>query len=144
MDSQVIEFLAKNRVSVLTTLLLDGSPHSATLHYSHIDEPLKFFFSTEKTSRKCKGLLDGKKVKASMVVGFSEEEWITLQMDGVVKAIIDLNELRKIHKIHYAKHPNSEKYKDDSATIFLKFAPKWWRYTDYNTNPITIISSETK
>ena len=43
----------------------------------------------------------------------------------------DKKELAKIHKIHFAKHPEPEKYKDDPATMFLAFKPTWWRYTEY-------------
>ncbi|OGM21349.1 hypothetical protein A2714_02535 [Candidatus Woesebacteria bacterium RIFCSPHIGHO2_01_FULL_38_9] len=144
MDKRVLEFLGKNRVSVLTTLLKDGTPHGATLHYSHKENPLELYFSTENTSRKCQTLKDGKVGKASVVIGFSEEEWITLQMDGSVQAILDEVELKEVQSIHYPKHPNSEKFKNDPATIFLKFTPTWFRYTDYNTKPPTIISSDSE
>ncbi len=86
-------------------------------------------------------LLKGEESKASVVLGFSEEEWITLQMDGEVRAILDKDELEKVHKIHYAKYPDSKKWKDDPSTIFLAFTPNWWRYTDYNTKPPTSLSS---
>ena len=142
MHKKVLDFLTKHRVCSLTTLLPDGLPHAAALHFSHKNEPLEMYFSTENTNRKCKGLLKGETVKGSVVVGFSEEEWITFQMDGEVTAVLDKSELKKVHKIHYPKHPDSEKYKDEQATIFLKFVPKWWRYTDYNTKPETILSSE--
>ncbi len=142
MDQRVIEFLKKNRVSVLSTMLPDGYPHGATLHYSHQENPLEFYFSTENNSRKCQALLDGKAVKGSLVIGFSEEEWITLQMDGEVQAILDAEELKTAKSIHYPKHPNSQKFENDPATIFLKFTPKWWRYTDYNTDPYTLLASD--
>lgn len=142
MDPQRVSFLEKNRIAVFTALRKDGSPHSAALHYSYINEPFEFYFSTDKGSRKCEALLDGKSVKASVIIGFSEEEWLTLQMDGDVIAIIDQDELARVQTIHYAKHPNSAKYKDDPGTIFLKFIPTWYRYTDFNTNPMTIVSSE--
>lgn len=141
MDSKVLEFLTSHRVCSLTTLLKDGSPHGAALHYSHINEPLKLYFSTENTSKKCEALSSNGLTKASVVIGFSEEEWITLQMDGEVRTITDKEELNTVQAIHYKKHPNSEKYKDDPTTIFLKFTPVWWRYTDYNTEPPTILSS---
>lgn len=141
MDQKVLDFLTKHRVCSLTTTLPDGSPHAAAIHFSHKENPLTLYFSTENTSRKMTGLLKGEVVKGSVVVGFSEEEWITLQMDGEVRTISDKNELEEIHKVHYAKHPDSEKWKDDPATIFLTFTPTWWRYTDYNTKPETILSS---
>lgn len=144
MDQKVLDFITTHRVSVLTVLLPDGSPCSSALHYSHQNEPLTLFFSTENTSRKCKGLLKGESVKGSVVIGFSEEEWLTLQMDGEVRAILDKEELAKVHKVHYPKHPTSEQYKNDSETIFLAFTPNWWRFTDLNTSPYEIISSEDK
>lgn len=53
-------------------------------------------------------------------------------MEGSVRAVIDKKELLKVHTVHYKKHPGSEKWKDDPATIFLVFTPKWWRYTEFN------------
>jgi len=142
MNEQIRAFLSKHTICSLTTLLPDGSPHAAALHYSHAENPVALYFSTENTSRKCKGLLNGETVKSSVVVGLSEEEWITLQMDGEVTAIVDKAELEKIHQIHYTKHPSSAKYKEEPETIFLAFTPTWWRYTDYNTKPLTVHSSE--
>src|SRR3989338_4346938 len=127
MEQKTLEFLAKHRVCSITTILPDGSPHAAALHYSHIEAPLTLYFSTENTSKKCQGLLNGEVVKGSVVVGFSEEEWVTLQMDGNIQAIADKAKLEEVYKVHYLKHPNSEKYKDAPATIFLSFTPTWWR-----------------
>lgn len=126
----------------MAVLLPDGFPHGAVLHYSCKNNPLTLFFSTENTSKKSEGLLDGKGKKASVVVGFSEEEWITLQMDGEVRAILDPKELKEVKEIHYAKHPDSKQYENDPATLFLSFTPNWWRFTDYNTDPPTIVDSE--
>jgi len=140
--NQTIEgFLSKNRISVLSVVLPDGSSHSAALHYSHVDNPLKFYFSTKRSSRKCEGLQDGKSAKASLVVGFNEEEWITMQLNGEVKIVINSDELAAIKAVHYMKHPGSKKYENDPESIFLEFIPNWWRYTDFNTKPVTILTS---
>lgn len=142
MDSKVSDLLDKHRVCSLTVMLPDGSPHAAALHYSHRNTPVTLFFSTENTSKKTQGLLKGEKQKASVVVGFSEEEWITLQMDGEVKAVLDDKELEEVKNVHYAKHPDSKQYENNPATIFLSFVPSWWRFSDYNTDPPTILASE--
>lgn len=142
MDTQIIKFIKTNRVGVLSILRKDGGPHSATLHYAFSTNPLRFYFSTENTSRKCEALLTGEIVKGSMVIGFSEKEWLTLQLDGKVKGLLKPEDIIEAQKVFYASHPSSEKYKDDPATIFLEFTPSWWRYTDYNTKPVTILSSE--
>lgn len=143
LDNKIIlKFLNNNRVCSLTVMLPDGTPHAAAIHYSYHNSPLIFYFSTENTSRKCQGLIRGKVTKAAIVIGLSEQEWKTIQMEGEIQAVLDKSVLNKIKAIHYAKHPNSQKFEHDPATIFLAFTPTWWRYTDYNTKPITIITSQ--
>jgi len=140
MNSQVTNFLAKERVCGLTVLIGAGIPHSATVHYSHQENPLKIFVQTSNKTEKAKPFLTGATGKASIVIGQSEEEWITLQMRGNIRAVINEEELKEIYKIHYKKHREAEKYKN-SNTVFLEFTPTWWRYTDFNTDPDTVITS---
>lgn len=142
MNKKALDLLAMQRVCSLSILLPDGTPHAAALHYSHRIKPLTLFFSTDNTSKKAQGLMDGKNKKASVVIGFSEEEWKTIQMDGTVKAILDRNELEEAKEIHYAKNPNSKQFENDPTNLLLSFTPLWWRYTDYNTEPPTIVNSE--
>ena len=123
-------FLAKNRVCVLSMLLKDESPHGAAMHYSHADSPLQIYIQTENTSRKMSGLLKRSSVKASVVIGFSEDEFRTLQMDGNIK-VLPSTKLKSVHKIHYTKHPEAKQWKDDPATVFLVFKPTWWIYIEY-------------
>lgn len=63
-------------------------------------------------------------------------------MEGEISVMENVEELKAAQEIHYPKHPNSEKFKNDPGTVFLKFTPSWWRFTDYNTKPAAIISSE--
>lgn len=141
MDKRVNDFLSKHRLCTLAVLLSDGAPHAATLYYSHRTNPLELYAMTENNSIKVQALRDRKSVKASFVTGFSEEEWITLQMDGEVRVASSKKELAKIHKIHFEKHKDPEKYKNDPGTVFLVFKPTWWRYTEYKPN-FLVISSE--
>ncbi len=138
MNPEVLGFLSHHKICSLTTLLLDGSPHAAVLHYSHTTNPLTIYVGTENTSRKMEALVKNKSGKASLVIGFSDEEWKTLQMDGDVH-VISPEEAEKIQAIHYKKHPGAEKFKNNPETIFIKFTPSWWRYSDYTTNPPTFI-----
>lgn len=140
MDKKVLDFLGKHRVCSLAILLKDDSPHGAAMHYSHADSPFEIYIQTENTSKKCQALLKGDSVKASVVVGFSEEEFKTLQMDGDIK-ILAKARLEDVHKIHYKKHPDAKQWKDDPATVFLVFRPTWWRYTEYKPK-FFVLSSE--
>ena len=139
MNKKILNFLVKHSVCSLTTLLEDGSPHAAAMHYSHAGPAPEVYIQTENTSKKCQDLLKGKSVKASIVVGFSEEEFKTLQMDGSIK-VLPGTKLLGVHNIHYKKHPEAKQWKDDPATLFLVFTPKWWRYTEYKPKFVAIES----
>lgn len=142
MDKKVLEFIKKNRVSALATVLAHGSPHTAVMHYSHLVNPLELYFSVDKTSVKCQFLLKRKEGKASVVIGFSEQEWITVQIDGLISIVDNREKLRRIKTIHYKKNPSSKEFENDPNTIFLIFKPKWIRYTDFNFEPPNIILIE--
>ncbi len=140
MTQEIQNFLITNRIGVLSVTLQDGSPHAATVHYSHNDNPLEIYVSTSTKSKKCEPLLNGQTVKASFVVGFREEEMLTLQMDGDISRVTEQEELAEIHTLHYKKHPHAEKYKDDPETAFLKFVPTWWRFSDYSAGKPRIVT----
>lgn len=137
---KILNFLEKYRVGVVSVPLKDENVHSATVHYSHKISPLKIYIQTSNDTLKAQPFLKGEVEKGAFVIGFSEDEWLTLQMHGEIKAVFEQNELEKIYKIHYKKHPNAEQYKGPN-TIFLEFTPTWWRYTDFNTDPETILNS---
>jgi len=140
MDNKILEFLKTHNVSTLTLQLSNGTPHAAVMHFSHKDDPFELYFATKTTSKKCDALLSGGSTKASFVTGFSEEEWVTLQMDGEVK--IAKENLEEISEIHYTKNPSSKRYKDEPGACLLVFTPTWWRYSNFKDKPPTIISSD--
>ena len=140
LDTKVLDFLNKHRICAMSTLLKDGSPHVCALHYANSDKG-EVYIMTEKSGKKSEALLSGKPGKASFVTGFSDEEWVTLQMDGEVRAVLDKKELLAIHEIYYKKNPGPEKYKNDPGTLFLAFKPTWYRLTEYKPK-FKVISSE--
>lgn len=140
MDQKVLDFLDKEKVCVLSVCLPDGSCHAASMHFSYQDEPLNIFIGTEKTTKKVQGLLNGGSARASVVIGFDEATMMTVQMDGDVR-MATAEEMANVHKVHYTKHPGSEKYKDLPDTCFLIFTPTWWRYTEFKSSPPTILTS---
>lgn len=142
MDEKVKDYLKKQRVSALAVLLPNCTPHVTTLHYSHVEELLTFYFSVDKTSKKCQTLMDGKESKAALVVGFDETNWLTFQAEGTVRLLVDQIEIQTAKKTHYPKHPNSKKFENDPNTVFLLFKPVWWRYTDLNVFPPLIIEAK--
>jgi general stress protein 26 len=140
-NADIKAFLEKHRLCVLAVDTGDGNIHAATLHCSYTDEPLKFFFSTDKGSRKCIGLISGRPRKASMVIGFQEKEWVTFQADGTVVMVQDKEHIKSIREVHYKKFPESKEYENDEMSVMLEFTPSWWRFSDFTIDPIKYIES---
>ena len=84
MNKEALEFLKKERVGVLSVEMMDGSPHGATVHYAHTEDPLIFYFETYREYRKAEPLFGREKTRASFVVGSDESNMKTLQLDGEV------------------------------------------------------------
>jgi len=127
MDQKIVDFLNKERMSVLAIALADNTPHTAAMHFVYKDGVI--YFSTHASSKKVQGLTSS---KASVTVGFNEQDWITLQMDG------QLEKTESGKDLILAKYPENAKYMDESA-VFLKFTPTWHRYTNFKATPPEII-----
>lgn len=131
MPPEILNYLSTQRVGVLAVEMLDGSPHAATVHFAHTETPLLFLFETEKAYRKAEAVLGRASSRASFVVGTSEEEGKTFQLDGTVELLKPEEENLKVRYLEKfpAKLPKSEQGK----YIFFKFTPTWWRFTDWHT-----------
>jgi general stress protein 26 len=140
MDQSISAFLAKQPVGCLAVALPNGTVHTAALHYSHLDEPFTLYFQSSRDTKKATAFAEGV-AQASFTVGFSEEEWLTLQADGEARVLSDPAEIEHCQKVHYAKHPRAQKFAGPQ-TIYIEFKPRWYRYTDFNTHPETEIESE--
>ncbi len=138
MDPRVLNFIKRHRISCLTTMLTDRQPHSATLHYCFDEKTKTFYFLTEESSRKMQELSGGSS-KSSLVIGFSEEEWVTLQLEGEIEETFDDERNKAIETFRKKFDNDVSKLKDEN--VFLKFTPSWWRYTELKREPPVIISS---
>ena len=142
MNEDILEFLKSNNISVVSVVRPDGSVHAAALHFSNNIEGTEFYFATTRGSRKVEGVVDGGSAKSSIVVGFKEEEMITLQMDGTIKAAIDSADKEKVKSAHYIKHPHGKDYADHPDTLHLIFTPDWWRFSKLKEKPPVFIDSK--
>jgi len=142
MPPEVLEYIKTQRVGVLAVEMLDGSPHGATVHFAHTDEPLVFFFETNREYRKTEALLGRDTSRATFVLGVDEKEPKTLQLDGQVR-IIKPEERGTFDQTYFGKFP-AKKEKNKDQVLFV-FVPTWWHYTDF-TKPKDgrILSSDSK
>jgi general stress protein 26 len=145
MDQQIIDFIHSQRICVLALEMLDGSPHAATLHFAISEEPLMFFFKTHRSYRKCEPLFGKDITRASIVVGFDENNMKTLQLDGTARRITADMEKNLFDEVYLGKFPEKNKGGDDPDAVVFSFVPTWWRYTDWHgPNGKLIITSEDK
>ncbi|MBI5358257.1 pyridoxamine 5'-phosphate oxidase family protein [Candidatus Amesbacteria bacterium] len=119
MDQRIIDFLTKERVCVLAT------PYASATHFTFDQGSTLIYFVTHRGSKKLENL-----GSASVVIGFSEQDWITVQFDGKIEIIVGTDEIK--NKI-LAKYPEDVKHMDEES-VFLRFTPTWWRYSDYKNN----------
>lgn len=129
----VKNFISSHRISVLSILTSESAPHASALHYAWDKNTNSFIFFTRIDTIKYK-TLEKQQSQASLVIGFSEEEFVTLQFHGEVKLITNENNLKEVY---FAKYPNIREHEKDVDAVFLKFSPNWFRYTDYKTDEPT-------
>lgn len=144
MNQRIIDFIQSQRICVLAVEMLDGSPHSATVHFAYDVEAGKFYFETYRDYRKCEALFGRGVTRASVVVGFDESNMKTLQMDGTV-SLLSENEKGRFDEVYLGKFQNKKEKSQDPKFVFFTFTPMWWRFTDWTgPNGKEIFTSEDK
>lgn len=138
MDPRIKSFLERHRVLVLSVLLKDGTPYSATCHYAFNSDG-HFIILTEKTSKKCEGLDFSKLNPASIAVGFSEEEWVEFQATGSVVVVPSESPMYQDLKKDYEGKFGSTLNLNDVDVFFL-FDIKQSRYTEFKRDPMVILT----
>jgi hypothetical protein len=132
MNTEILQYIQGQRTGVLAVEMLDGSPHAATLHFASSDVPFLFFFETNQNYRKSESLIQKHSTRASLVVGFDENEMKTFQSDGIVR-IVSGSDKKLFDEVYFGKFPDKIKNKDNPDVIFFMFIPQWWRFTDWKT-----------
>jgi uncharacterized protein YhbP (UPF0306 family) len=130
MDQRILDYIKQKRIAVLAVEMMDGSPHAATVHYAATENPLMFFFETDRNYRKAEPLLGRKTSRASLVIGFDETEPKTLQLDGELR-LPEETEKEQFQQVYLGKFPEKAKKMDDPNKLSFIFTPSWWRYSDF-------------
>ncbi len=132
MNQEILDYLKTQRVGVLAVEMPDGSPHAATVHFAYTENPLIFYFETYREYRKAEPILKNEMTRASFVIGATEQDMKTLQLDGEVRLVTDK---KIIEDIYLVKFPNKKAKlaADPEKIIFFSFTPTWWRFTDWTS-----------
>ncbi len=130
--SLIARFLAAQTLGVVSTIGTDGQPQSALVAFSETPE-LKIVFGTFNDSRKFRNLQ--RDPRASFVISGNDA---TVQLEGTAR-LAEGTDDEQCRALHIAKNPGSAKYLDDPRQRFFIVTPMWIRYTDYSTEPDTVL-----
>ena len=131
MHQSILDFIRAERIAVIAVEMLDGSPHGATVHFAHTENPFTFIFETSRKYRKAEPLLASEKTRASLVIGFVEGAGQkTFQMDGIARVISE-NE-KGFEEAYFKKFPQKGAKEESPDDLFFVFEPTWWRFTDWS------------
>lgn len=144
MPEDVLRFIRSERAGVLAVEMLNGSPHAATVHFAHTENPLVFYFETDRDYRKSEPLFGREVTRASFVIGLNEMDMKTFQLDGEVRLVKD-TEKALFNEAYFGKFPEKLKKSQNPNCVFFTFVPTWWRFTDWKTaQGKVILTSELK
>lgn len=136
MDIDLTTFLLQHHLCVIATVMPDGMPHAAVMHYSVIAEPLRLLFCMSDRSVSATNASDNNRM--SVVVGWSGNPCVTAQMRGKAHIVQESLELAVTKAEYYALYPHSKQYEDDPHTAFIAFVPIWSRFSNLNIDPALI------
>jgi len=97
-----------------------------------ICQPLKTAFGSFSNTRKNRNITKNNKV--SFVVGWDDEEDITVQYEGIARKL-EGGAKDEAREIHIKKNSASSKYSFDPLQEFFKVSPIWIRYSDLSKDP---------
>lgn len=143
MPKEILDYIQTQRICGLAVEMLDGSPHAATVHFAFDEKTNSFLVKTHKEYRKVESLLEKGKTRASIVIGFTEEEMKTFQADGIAEYVNDKLGKNEFGNVYYAKFPEKERDDEDSEAVYIRFTPTWWRFTDWKTPTGKLILTST-
>lgn len=129
----LFEFLAGNRLGVLSTIGPHGEPQSALVGIALTPE-FEIVFDCVARSRKFANLT--RDSRAAFAIGWQGEE--TVQFEGVAKQISSTGR-DKYHEVYFQAFPDGPaRLKWDGISYFV-VAPKWIRYSDFDKTPPNIL-----
>lgn len=134
-NKKILDFIKKQKLAVISTINKESNPQSGVIAFAETDH-LELIFGTFNNTRKYTNLLSHPHV--SFVIGWNEEEKITIQYEGIAKEVKD-QELEKCREIHLHKNPASKKYAFHPLQRFFLVKPMWIRYSNLSSNPEEIV-----
>ena len=130
-QADLVAFIARHELAVLSYLSPDGSPHSAVLGIA-VTPDLEIVFDTVSSSRKYRDLKGDP--RCSLVVWTGE---VTLQYEGIA-AEPSGDDLDRYKEAYFKKLPDGRARQSWPGIAYFVVRPKWIRYSDFDARPPVI------
>ena len=126
MRAELLSFLQRHRLGVLSTVSASGDPEAAVVGVAVTPE-LEIIFDTLDSTRKCKNLR--KRPHIAFVIGWDEE--ITVQYEGIADEPTG-SERDRILEAYFAVYPECRDHLSWAGITHFRVRPVWARYSDFN------------
>ena len=130
--SELIRFVQRQRLGVVSSLASDGAPQSAVVGIA-TSEAGEIVFDTLGSSRKAGNLR--RDPRASLVVWENER---TVQLDGLADEPTGA-ERDRLCEIYFATHPDGRERLGWPGLTHFRLVPGWARFSDFEASPVPLI-----
>src|ERR1700690_1132091 len=130
--NELLNFLRKHRLGVLSTVSGAGEPEAAVVGMAFTDQ-LEIIFDTLDTTRKCVNLRRNPKI--AFVIGWDEET--TVQYEGTADEPKGA-ELDRLKEAYFVPYPDGRERQKWAGITYFRVRPMWARYSDFNA-PLKIV-----
>jgi PPOX class probable F420-dependent enzyme len=131
--SQLLRFVQRQRLGVVSSLAPDGAPQSAVVGIA-VSEAGEIVFDTLGTSRKAANLRRDPRV--SLVVWENER---TVQLDGLADEPTGA-ELDRLREVYFAVYPDGRERLAWPGLTHFRIVPTWGRFSDFEASPEPLIA----
>ena len=126
--NQILEFIKQSTLAVFSTADSSGKTQAGVMAVAVADD-WNIYLSTENNTRKVANLQTNP--QSTLVFGGLQSP--SVQADGL-SVIASGEEIEKCKNCILSIHPDTKDYLTPT-TVYIKFTPKWVKYSDYNQNP---------
>lgn len=130
---ELVEFLRRHRLAVVTSIGPDGAPQAAVVGFAVTDE-LEVVFDTLGGSRKAPNLRRDPRI--AVVVGWDEEQ--TVQIQGLADEPSGA-ELVRLQQCYFQAYPDGPSRLSWPGITYFRVRPTWLRYSDFRGNASRVV-----
>jgi general stress protein 26 len=129
------QVLEANNFAVIATNSASGYPESSLVGFSNTENG-DIVFRSLSNSRKNQNIKENSNI--FVVIGFGQDSWATIQIEGIARLVIDPTEKAVLEDSHCQKIKAYEKFRDNEMNEYFVVEVSWLRYTNLSTSPAEV------